>query len=133
MSNSIVFFHSSIWADFFSDLLLKYQTDRQSDVAIVCNESDKYLYERNFNNGAKHYCIPDLEQIGLAIHDENRDSKVAKLIRACENAATKSVSRISLCGERNIGAGFSSGFYYWPQGRLRNHHTLQKRAKNKKK
>lgn len=116
---NILFFHSTIWSQFFSDLLLHYQIEHQAKVTIASPRVSQEIYRENVRNGAKIVDWPD-----LLVRQPFEESSLAKdeietLVAACEAATGKSANRVLLAAERDLGQGYSKGFFYWPRTSMR--------------
>jgi hypothetical protein len=114
----ILFFHSTMWAAFFSDLLAAYQAQRRAEVVIVCGREDAGLYGQNVRLGAVLAHPPDMTRRLPFEADSTRIGEVLDLVARCELAAGRPASRIILTAERDHGRGFARGLYYWPRNRL---------------
>lgn len=114
----ILYFHSSIWNEFFRDLLYFYQKEHNCEVAIVSNYESKNIYKKNLDAGAEHILIPAWKDYCSNNQNSCKYNEVHDYIRFCENKTKKAISRIVLASERDIGRAFSIGYYYWPKNEL---------------
>ena len=117
---NILYYHTSIWCDFFSSLLAEYARTRGCRIGIVCPERFKHVYAANFAAGAVHFLAPDP---GAESEWEKNPSEVERLtalVSECEAASGKALGRHLLASERSLGAGYTLDSYYWFSGRLRN-------------
>ncbi|MBW2064575.1 MAG: hypothetical protein JRJ03_06530 [Deltaproteobacteria bacterium] len=113
----ILYFHTTIWHSFFSDLLLLLQHRHDADVSILCPRFFWNSYSQNVEAGARMIPWPDLTD-GKSFQDYPLDV-IRPVITACERAMGRSANRIILAAERDIGQGFSKGFFYWPKNPVR--------------
>ncbi len=113
----ILYFHTTIWSDFFSKLLLHYQK-KGCQVAIVCKVLDADIYKRNFVAGAVHYVLPDLEARQPWEDDREAEKRLLILVHQCETSCLRAISRTILSAERSFGRAYSARSYYWPRNSL---------------
>jgi len=118
MPHRILYFGTSIWREFFSDLLFHYQENYDSKVAILCNILEKATYSKNFSSGAEHFSPPNFESMMEWEKEPGKVNRLRRLVNECEYSAGKSIGRIILANERNIGRAFSKGLYHWPSSRI---------------
>jgi len=114
----ILYYHTTIWNPFFSDLLFYYQKKRGCRVGIICGALDTPLYAKNFEAGASHYLMPDLEQRQSWEDDSREEERLSALVRDCEKSSGKSISRMVLAAERSFGRAYAAGAYYWPRSSI---------------
>ncbi len=123
MRRSIIYFHSTIWNQFFSDLLRYFQDNENAQVFIICDNLTKDLYDKNIALGAEPVIIPDFDIKETWEDDPDQVEDLIRFIRSCEDACGRSMGRIVLTGERTIGRALSIGFYYWPQNSYQKAYT----------
>ncbi len=116
---NILFFHSTIWNRFFSELLLHYQEKYHARVTILCPRAFQSIYGQNEKQGAAVLDLPDLLDRRPFEKHARAGDEVQSLISACESSAGRSANRILLAAERDMGHGFSRGFFHWPQSSIR--------------
>ena len=113
MANKILYFHSSIWHDYFRNLLTYYQKKKNYEVGILCGENLRNVYSENFESGADHFPIPDFKNTMEWEDNSDVHEKLKELVGECEALSATSTNRIILSGEREIGRAYSSKSYYW--------------------
>ncbi|MDP6179397.1 MAG: hypothetical protein QGG48_05845, partial [Desulfatiglandales bacterium] len=91
MNQKILYFHTTIWLNFFSDLLEHYQRESNSKVAIICDTLTKDAYRQNFDLGAEQIGIPDFQKKMDGENDEVQVRRVREIIKECENVSGKSI------------------------------------------
>lgn len=110
----ILYFHSTIWSGFFASLLGAYAGQRGARTAIVCPRRFRQPYAANFAAGAEPVDFPDTDAPQDWERDPGEVARVAALVAECERASGRALGRFLLACERDIGAGYSLGAFYWP-------------------
>lgn len=114
----ILFFHSHVWRDFYRNLLLQLLRQSHCAVAIVAPDSERYHYRKCITSGAEFHHFPDISRPCCWEKNTQELRRIDGLIAGCEKATGRSANRILLGGERDLGRGFSSDFFYWPKSQL---------------
>ncbi|MEX0803106.1 MAG: hypothetical protein WD688_07305 [Candidatus Binatia bacterium] len=83
------------------------------EVHVVCRDFERRLWRDAAPDEKLLHALPDFGKQQAWEDDPAQVAEIDAFIGECERTSRLSAGRILLTGERDIGRGFSQGFYYW--------------------